>query len=628
MSYQQQLPREFTYRGMTCECVEINAYGADSVIFLLGVPLNRALEFAEIVPHDIVFRAQVAMLFDLTVTDVNIRIETSDTDDPLFFYINCKTVSSVNVMKSYSAGGLLAYSISRLKYQIGSFTSPFIMRGVKMGGDEFDIHGITSGTLIRNINLTQPMRFFYSYCANITINISNEYDVEEDTDGRYHTFGHHALLLNELIPAIDKADSQLSRFLSPNGSIHIEYDHLLIYDQIPEANRYGLSFKVIIIPKSFNGIEVEDVSQLHMVLRPKKADDFFANTINMNMNVVYLAIEQFASALMSDSTGLYIPQVVDHEFVIIDGKQWMKVFFSPHLCSFHPDILHYSLPQEVITPVVKEFAWLFSGEHGIILSFPTGNSLNDPTVLCYGKADPSIFATPEYAARFVASFTSEHLSLRILARTEAWIFFAIVDNTSMSLSKDDLEPDHFAIPFYQDIGVNEIPDETALTNLYRLFFSCYNFGMATVGIEPEIMHKITQRYGSNPKTITAILWEAAVDMGARSWCKTAEEVRNRVIEEMDKEEREAMEKESKQETERFQLDLTSDDPSIKPVDDFEYRAEDADMRKMISSFVQAYNPEEHQTSEESKDESKEKLVPIQQPIHHDSILDKFKKFFK
>ena len=531
-----KMPRMFTYRGLQVECVEINSWNADTSIFRVFAGSKVAFKLLDTLPKDNYFRLLVAMLYGLSITEMTCQIEADEEGKSIILYVMCETCSSKALFKTYATGGLFGSDVSRISTTMSSVVQPFHMHNVKVKGCNHttSVYGTIIASINRPTGFNKSLRAFYGYGASYYINVSNEFEIDEDTEGLFHIFRSEEFFVDYMLPLIQNMEERLSRIISPSGMVKITYKHLFIYDQIPESSRYGLAFKDIVIPTSFNGIEIMDVSFNGANLKLPDHNEFLDQINGMNWAVISCAIEQVFTALMTDTSCMLIPEIVDRDIEYINNERLLRVFFLPHICPFSNQAIFYSMDEGSLKRAASEYVWLYNGRNQeITAAFPTGDDWNDPTVLYYMRISREIMKNKTQVTELFTSITGPSFHVRICAETEFWVYIAIIDY-HRSMSETFYDPDRPEWKYLKPSYLMEIlpyegtTDDMAIATMYSLLLHADNFDHGLKALDPEMRSQVIEAH-DDPIHATVALWETSVNIGGRDWFSHARSIREKCI---------------------------------------------------------------------------------------------------
>lgn len=535
-------PRMFEYRKMKCACIEINGANTDHVLFELYVGAEKAFAVAEVIKDDPYFRILVAMLYDLSIREMEVRIFADEAHDEFHFYISCTTIQSKNLFVSYANNPelrLFAMDAARSSTIISVVDQPFAEYNVTVAEDQkADIQGFMHATLMKPLSSDPSFRFFYPYGVSYTMNVTNEYAIDhqvDDEDFDYSIWNHVSLFTTHLNSLIATMEMRLSRYLSPTDNIKIEYDKIFLVDQPPEACRYAVSVREILIPKKFNGIEITEVSPSLCVCKPKD-NSFFDQMGDLNTQRIFCSIERMMSALMSTNDMLYIPEAVEHDIKLMNGDQFLEVRFIPHICRFNQRAIFTTMQSPHIENAVSEFFWIQNATDDIIVQFPTGAYLTDICSLGYLRINRAW--AKSYHEEFMSliySFSSPKTRLRIIAETELWMIVSIdvseADETEVEgrQGKEFFDPKFIGDLFLTGTAPNTI--ENVLRTIYAFMIDTDDFSHALDAMDENIKDKLIKMAGSR-ELATIMLYDEAVHMHLWPFYPIAQKIAKEIIKEI------------------------------------------------------------------------------------------------
>ena len=535
-------PRMFEYRKMKCACIEINGANTDHVLFELYVGAEKAFAVAEVIKDDPYFRILVAMLYDLSIREMEVRIFADETHDEFHFYISCMTMQSKNLFISYANNPdlrLFAMDAARSSTIISTVDQPFAEYNVNIGDDQkIDVQGFLHATLVKPVANDPSYRFFVPYGVSYSMNVTNEFAIDhqvDDDDFGYSIWDHVSLFTSHLNSLIATMEMRLSRYLSPTDNIKIEYDRMFIVDQPAEASRYAVSIREILIPKKFNGIEITEVSPTLCVCQPKDKS-FFDQMGDLNTQRIFCAIERMMSALMSTNDMLYIPEAAEHDIKLVNGDQFLEVRFIPHICRFNQRVIFSTMQSSHIENAASEFFWIQNSTDEITVQFPTGAYLTDLSSLGYLRISRTwAKAYHEEFMSLIYSFSSPKTRLRIIAETELWMIVSIdvseADETEIEgrQGKEFFDPKFIGDLFLTGTTPNSI--ENVLRTIYALMIDTDDFYHALDMMDESTKEKLIKMAGSR-EMATFMLYDEAVHMNLWSFYPTAQKIAKGIIKEI------------------------------------------------------------------------------------------------
>ena len=526
-------PRMFDYRGMKCACIEISGVNVDHALFELYVGAEKAFQIIEQIPKDSYFKVLVAMLYDLSIREMECRIIADEPNDDFHFYISCYTMPSRQLLQAYAQNpelALFATDAARHSTKISSFDQPF-NTSVSVRDETIDVNGFMHAQLLKPLHMDRSYRFFYPYGVSYNINVTNEFELADkldDEDIEYSIWNHVDLFTNQLDTMIRTMEKRLTRILSPTEILEIGYDTLFIADQPTEAMQYAISIREILIPKVFNGMTIRDISPTNCVIAPKD-ETFFSELGNIHIHRCLGAIEHIMTALMSTNDMLYIPKAVEYDIKWIDNHQYLDVHFIPHMCRFNNDAVFSTMQNSLAQNCANEFFWILNETEEVTFSFPTGAYNSDVCSLGYLRFNRLWADSNRDAfAALIYSMTSDKTRLRIVQETEMWTFCSID-----VVEADDMEPaevqgrEYFNPRFIGDIGLKSTTNsiENVMMAIYSLLFDNDYFYHALENADPKTKEALIRKAGSEDIAI-CMLYEESVHLSAWSFYQKAVDARN------------------------------------------------------------------------------------------------------
>jgi hypothetical protein len=517
---------------MMCECVNINTPAGESAVFDI-VPQHEGLDLetlVSILPNDILFAMHVSQYYGLTIQHMEVRCEMDEVTNETHLYALCKTIPNGACIKTFiEVDPLFAEEMGRASHTLATTVVPFQCYDVKdrIGDESFDMRGLTSMRIMREYNSPHFYRMLANYGTSISVNVTNMREIAPEHP-HYDVLQHENLFMKAYEAQTD-ALTIIHNHLSPSGLAHMTFSNRVYSDNGGSKPRADLSFKVVSHMSSVNGVEVYDADPFWLVCRPPNADELLDEKNQINWRKTYAFLGEVSTLLLSDSSTLFVPEVLDHDYMLIEGRKWLKITTRPGFVPFTKGGIAYG-DAEVVKEYGQDHLWSFTRmANGIEMAFPLIGELNDPTAIAYGRVPISFLHDKDNTEQLLRLFTCEEIGLRLCADTDYWVYFVLIDRYRQMRTNYDMDnkvPSNLT-PLLRSRETTKL--EEVLRNLLGSFISSDSIQEYVAHLDPKMVAQESKK----PLALSRHVfeqWEYNCHMNHRLFYRTYLEVKEESLE--------------------------------------------------------------------------------------------------
>ena len=526
-------PRRFFHNGMIYEwCSQCFADMSGLVFEVKAPPETKisATEIMERLPGDPTFRMAIAIYYNFTVTDIEVRAQLINEES--FIYVTCLGSRSVEYYQAWndSKYPLFTTDVCAPTHLLVKTVQPFYDviditpdNGVGIRGDMYS-------ELRKPLSYVEEYRFLFGYGINIHCGIIGyeflTMEGEEFYKAMLDEMGERKKKESDLLP-VDPASSPalhkrivetanyhlncLDTFLSPLHFLDIKFTVSWVNTTSRSFNTRNLDMSLIAKISLINGVFVKACTLYEVTVEPIcRAGTFFTSMItHVSWPDIYHSISRIYTALQSNSGILMLGAVTNREIVYADDRQFICATMLPMPISFaYPSIPHRDAADLVKFIDDLQPYFFYQDEHGTDYAFPVSRAVQDDFILLFVRMD-MYYARNGGLEAFRKSINALELGIEILADTSAYLYFAVVD----------------ALEIREHIGLLPDPNKSAFPYSFCGVYG-HNKDWEAVKLVDALkffIHRITQ--SSSPNQFLAAedkIFESIIEMCRKSNIRSCE----------------------------------------------------------------------------------------------------------